>query len=162
MLQSVRDVMYKSRIYPGSDSSPRDSGSESTPLLSSESRTSPEPVIFDDSETSDLDPSPAGSSLMYGSVDTTASYNTILTVPKRSPPIQRSELFVSTMANSPCIVNLDREKNYESCNVNLTKTNENSKKMHELDFNPGLLTFQSDVQIPCKDLKPKQSSLVTM
>ncbi|KAL6262623.1 hypothetical protein P5V15_005416 [Pogonomyrmex californicus] len=99
---------------------------------------------------------------MYGSVDTTASYNTILTVPKRSPPIQGSELFVSTMANSPCIVNLDREKNYESCNVNLTKTNENSKKTHELDFNPGLLTFQSDVQIPCKDLKPKQSSLVTI
>jgi len=57
--------MYKSRVYPDSDSSlARDSGSESTPLLSSESRTSPEPAIFGDSETSDLDPSPAGYSFM--------------------------------------------------------------------------------------------------
>lgn len=46
--------MYKSRNYR-EETSPRDSGSESTPLLSSEPRTSPEPVIFDDTETSDLD-----------------------------------------------------------------------------------------------------------
>ncbi|XP_011693231.1 PREDICTED: sodium-coupled neutral amino acid transporter 9-like isoform X2 [Wasmannia auropunctata] len=156
--------MYKSRVYPGSDSSlTRDSGSESTPLLSSESRTSPE-LIFGDSETSDLDPSPAGSSLIYGSVDT-ASYNTILATPKRPfPSVRDSELFVSTMANPPCIVDFDHEKNYER-NVDLTLTNENSnaKKTHEIDFKPGPLQFQSDiVQTTCKDFKPKQSSLVTI
>ncbi|XP_018364084.1 PREDICTED: sodium-coupled neutral amino acid transporter 9-like [Trachymyrmex cornetzi] len=152
--------MYKIRVYPGSDSSlTRDSGSESTPLLSSESRTSPELVIFDDSDTSDLDPSPTNCSLIYGSID--SSYNTILTTPKR--PIsstKNSELFVSTMANSPCTVS---EKNCEPCNVDLTLMNENSntKKAHEIDFVP--LQFQPDIiQASCKDLKPKQSSLVTI
>ncbi|KYM93691.1 PREDICTED: sodium-coupled neutral amino acid transporter 9-like [Cyphomyrmex costatus] len=154
--------MYKIRVYPGSDSSlTRDSGSESTPLLSSESRTSPEPVIFDDSETSDLDPSPAGCSLIYGSIDST--YNTILATPKRPiPSTKNSELFISAMANSPCTVS---ENNYEPRNVDLTLTNEssNAKKAHEIDFIPGSLQFQPDiVQASCKDLKPKQSSLVTI
>lgn len=44
---------------------PRDSGSESTPLLSSDSRTSLEPAIFDVSETSDLDLSPTAYSFKY-------------------------------------------------------------------------------------------------
>ncbi|XP_012062936.1 PREDICTED: sodium-coupled neutral amino acid transporter 9-like [Atta cephalotes] len=154
--------MYKIRVYPGSDSSlTRDSGSESTPLLSSESRTSPELVIFDDSDTSDLDPSPASCSLIYGSID--SSYNTILATPKRPiPSTKNSELFISTMANSPCTVS---EKNYEPRNVNLTLMNENSntKKVHEIDFVPGPLQFQPDIiQASCKDLKPKQSSLVTI
>ncbi|XP_071626561.1 neutral amino acid transporter 9 isoform X1 [Temnothorax longispinosus] len=164
ILLSFRDIMYKSRIYPGSDSSlTRDSGSESTPLLSSESRTSPEPAIFGDSETSDLDPSPAGCSFIYGSVDT-ASYNTILALPKRPFSSTRdSELFVSTMASPLCIVNLDYERNYESHNVDLTNENSNAKKAHEIDFNPGSLQFQPDiVQAACKDLEPKQNSLVTI
>ncbi|EGI65050.1 PREDICTED: putative sodium-coupled neutral amino acid transporter 9 isoform X1 [Acromyrmex echinatior] len=154
--------MYKIRVYPGSDSSlTRDSGSESTPLLSSDSRTSPELVIFDDSDTSDLDPSPASCSLIYGSID--SSYNTILATPKRSiSSTKNSELFVSTMANSPCTIS---EKNYEPRNIDLTLMNENSntKKAHEIDFVPGPLQFQPDIiQTSCKDLKPKQSSLVTI
>ncbi|KYN38046.1 Putative amino acid permease F13H10.3 [Trachymyrmex septentrionalis] len=153
--------MYKIRVYPGSDSSlTRDSGSESTPLLSSESRTSPELVIFDDSDTSDLDPSPASCSLIYGSID--SSYNTILATPKRPiSSMKNSELFVSTMANSFCTVS---EKNYELRNVDLTlNENSNTKKAHEIDFVPGPLQFQPDIiQTSCKDLKPKQSSLVTI
>jgi len=54
-------IMY---IYRHNDT-PRDSGSESTPLLSSDSRTSLEPTMFDVSETSDLDLSPAGHSFTY-------------------------------------------------------------------------------------------------
>ncbi|XP_039315042.1 sodium-coupled neutral amino acid transporter 9 isoform X2 [Solenopsis invicta] len=158
--------MYKSRVYPGSDSSlTRDSGSESTPLLSSESRTSPEPTIFDNSETSDLDyPSPAGCPIIYGSVDN-AGYKTILAVPKKSFSSKLDkELLVSTMVTPSCIVNFDHGKNYEPCNVDLILTNENfNAKTHEIDFKPGPLPFQSEmVQASCKDLKPKQSSLVTI
>lgn len=163
--------MYKSRVYPGSDSSlTRDSGSESTPLLSSESRTSPEPVIFGDSETSDLDLSPAGCSVIYGSVDT-VNYNTILGLSPKRPfsSVRDSELFVSTMANPPCLVNLSHEINYDPHNVDLVLAKENSyaKKAHEIDFKSELLQpelFQSDVvQAKCKEtLKPKQSSLVTI
>ena len=41
--------------------------------------------------------------------------------------------------------------------------NSNTKKVHEIDFVPGPLKFQPDIiQASCKDLKPKQSSLVTM
>lgn len=57
--------MYASCIHPKSDTSPQNSGSESTPLISSESRTSLEPTLFDDSETTDLDLNSAGCSLKY-------------------------------------------------------------------------------------------------
>lgn len=57
--------MYKSHIYQSNEIPPRDSESESTPLLSSGSHTSLEPIIlFGDSETSDLDPSPVGYSIL--------------------------------------------------------------------------------------------------
>ncbi|XP_072759695.1 neutral amino acid transporter 9 [Anoplolepis gracilipes] len=159
--------MYKSRNYRGgSDTSPRDSGSESTPFLSSESRTSLElSTISDDLETSDLDLSPAGCSIKYGSIDA-ASYSTTLTaVPKRPPPLtHNNELYLSAAAHSPCIVNLVHEKNYEARNIDLILTNENvdSKKAYGIDFTPGS-QFQSDMVLAtCKDLKPKQSSLVTI
>ncbi|XP_011864937.1 PREDICTED: sodium-coupled neutral amino acid transporter 9-like [Vollenhovia emeryi] len=156
--------MYKSRVYPGSDSSlTRDSGSESTPLISSESRTSPEPAIFGDSETSDLDPSPASCSFIYGSVDS-AGYNTTLALPKRPVSSKRnSESFVPAMASPPCIVNLDHEKKYEPRNVDLTNESSNARKTHELDFKSGSPQFQPDiVQATCKDFKSKQNSLVTI
>ncbi|XP_029670902.1 sodium-coupled neutral amino acid transporter 9-like isoform X2 [Formica exsecta] len=158
--------MYKSRIYRGgSDTSPRDSGSESTPFLSSESRTSLElSTISDDLDTSDLDPSPAGCSFKYGSIDA-ASYSTTLTaVPKRPPPLTRNELYLSAAAHSPCIVNLVHEKNYEPCNIDLVLTNENvdPKKAYGIDFTRGS-QFQPDmVHASYKDLKPKQNSLVTI
>ncbi|GAB1869404.1 Putative amino acid permease F13H10.3 [Camponotus japonicus] len=158
--------MYKSRVYrSGSDTSPRDSGSESTPILSSESRTSLElSAISDDLETSDSNLSPAGCSLKYGSIDA-ASYSTTLTaVPKRSPPLTRNnELYLSAAAHSPCIVNFVHEKNHEARNIDLVLTNENiDKKAYGIDF-PSGSQFQSDMMdISCKDLKPKQSSLVTI
>jgi len=62
--------MYKSDIYRHNDNASRDSGSESAPLLSSESRTSLEPAAFNDvTETSDLDLSSAGCSLKYASFE---------------------------------------------------------------------------------------------
>ncbi|XP_028048077.1 sodium-coupled neutral amino acid transporter 9 isoform X2 [Monomorium pharaonis] len=162
--QGFRDIMFKSRVYPGSDSSlTPDSGSESTPLLSSESCTSPEPAIFGDSETSDLDPSPIHCSYIYGSVDS-ASFKTILTVPNKSfSSTCGSELFVSTMVTSPCIVNLDHEKNYQPRSVDLIITNEGSNaKTKMYDHKPGPLEFPPDItQTPCKDDK-KQNSLVTI
>lgn len=42
-----------------------DSGSESAPLLSSESHASGESAIFQDSETSDLDSAPTNARLKY-------------------------------------------------------------------------------------------------
>jgi len=62
--------MYKPDIYRYNDSASRDSGSESAPLLSSESRTSLEPAAFNDlTETSDLDLSSTGCSLKYVSFE---------------------------------------------------------------------------------------------
>ncbi|KAL6445727.1 hypothetical protein ACFW04_000891 [Cataglyphis niger] len=158
--------MYKSRIYRGgSDTSPRDSGSESTPFLSSESRTSLELSTISDDLDSDLDPNPAGCSFKYGSIDA-ASYSTTLTaVPKRPPPLTlNNELYLSAAAHSPCIVNLVHEKNYEARNIDLILTNENvdPKKSYGIDFTRGS-QFQPDmVNASCKDLKPQQSSLVTI
>lgn len=61
--------MYKPGIYRNGDALSRDSGSESAPLLSSESRASSEPTTFDDfTETSDLDLSSAGCSFKYVTV----------------------------------------------------------------------------------------------
>lgn len=58
--------MFKSDIFRDSDTPSRDSESESTPLLSSGSRTSLEAtILFDDSEISELDESPGGQSLKY-------------------------------------------------------------------------------------------------
>ncbi|KAL0129517.1 hypothetical protein PUN28_001644 [Cardiocondyla obscurior] len=65
------------------------------------------------------------------------------------------------MANPPCIVN--HERNYQTCNIDLTNENSIATKAHEIDYKSGPLQFQSDiVQAACKDLKPKQSSLVTI
>ncbi|XP_050449561.1 sodium-coupled neutral amino acid transporter 9-like [Cataglyphis hispanica] len=158
--------MYKSRIYRGgSDTSPRDSGSESTPFLSSESRTSLELSTISDDLDSDLDPNPAGCSFKYGSIDTTSYSTTLTAVPKRPPPLTlNNELYLSAAAHSPCNVNLIHEKNYEARNIDLILTNENvdPKKSYGIDFTRGS-QFQPDmVNASCKDLKLKQSSLVTI
>ncbi|XP_070154549.1 neutral amino acid transporter 9 isoform X2 [Polyergus mexicanus] len=100
----------------------------------------------------------------YGSIDA-ASYSTTLTaVPKRPPRLTRNELYLSAAAHSPCIVNLVHEKNYEPYNIDLVLTNENvdPKKAYRIDFTRGS-QFQPDmVHTSYKDLKPKQSSLVTI
>lgn len=166
--------MYKAHISRRSETPSRDSGSESTPLLSSESRTSLEPVIlFDDSETSDLDPNLGGRFHKYGSVGA-ADRNTILTtIPKRLLPLMRdNELCISTMTNPPR--NLVK-KNYDTYNVDLISMNEKpdandyatARDALGGDFNKtGPVQFQSDVtrghSASCKDTKSKQSSLVTI
>nr|XP_012224347.1 PREDICTED: sodium-coupled neutral amino acid transporter 9-like isoform X1 [Linepithema humile]XP_012224348.1 PREDICTED: sodium-coupled neutral amino acid transporter 9-like isoform X1 [Linepithema humile] len=149
-------------IYRDNDT-PRDSGSESTPLLSSDSRTSLEPAIFDVSETSDLDLSPTAYSFKYGSLDAGSYGTTITTIPKRPPPLmQDNELLISPTARSPCIVN-HHENNYEILCENPDAMNYAPvKKTNEIDYKAGSLRFQRDTQTSHKDLKSKQSSLVTV
>ncbi|XP_032684606.1 sodium-coupled neutral amino acid transporter 9-like [Odontomachus brunneus] len=157
--------MYKSHIYRSSETPPRDSESESTPLLSSRSRTSLEPVVlFGDSETSNLVPSLANDSFQYGSADTVNNSAILTVIPKSPPPLMlNNELFVST-ADPLC--NLGHEKNYETYNIDSILMSEKPDVNNYAlggDLKAGSLQFQPDiVPVTCKDFKPKQSSLVTI
>ncbi|EFN83619.1 Putative amino acid permease F13H10.3 [Harpegnathos saltator] len=156
--------MYKSHIYRSSETPPPDSESENAPLLSSESHTSLEPaVLFGDSETSDFDPSPTGCSFKYGSVDA-ASNSTILTAIPKKPLPSNNKLFVCAAEDLLC--NLSRENNYDRYNIDLVLVDEKPDVNDYIlggDLKTGSLQFQSNI-VPAsrKDLRPKQSSLVTI
>ncbi|XP_020289765.1 sodium-coupled neutral amino acid transporter 9-like [Pseudomyrmex gracilis] len=163
--------MYKSRNYREENSS-RDSGSESTPLLSSEPRTSPEPVIFgDDTETSDLDLS-RNHSLKYRNIDANGYGTTVVTSVLKRPPLltRDNELLVPAAANPPCTVNLVHEKkNYDPRGIDLirinnvldAKRNYAREKLREANLLGNSSHIQQDARISGKDC-PKQSSLVTI
>ncbi|XP_024941981.1 sodium-coupled neutral amino acid transporter 9 [Cephus cinctus] len=155
----------------GEMSPEQDSGSESAPLLSSGSHTSIGPVMFPDSETSDLDSSPTGESSRYGSVGA-ASFNSVVTViPKRLPPlIQDKTLVMSTPVIVPSPLPYEREGCYEIHNTDLLLRDgrfipDQDCPVKDLTGNYYAGTFsmmQNANPLQYKDLIPKQSSLVTI
>ncbi|OAD59214.1 hypothetical protein WN48_09480 [Eufriesea mexicana] len=117
-----------------------DSGSESAPLLSSGSHTSAEHVIFQDSETSDLDYTPKNSFFKYGSLETCSLHSNITIVPKRPPPLNEDHSLITPLVlNASSSLNVTQDKCYEIHNTDL-----------------------ETIETTCKDIKSKQSSLVTM
>ncbi|CAK9824403.1 Sodium-coupled neutral amino acid transporter 9 homolog [Anthophora retusa] len=117
-----------------------DSGSESAPLLSSGSHTSVEPDIFQDSETSDLDYTPTHSYFKYGSVESCSKYSNITVIPKRPPPLSEDHTLVTPIVlNTSPTLSVTQDRCYEIHNTDLETT-----------------------EVTCKDIKSKQSSLVTI
>ncbi|XP_017794749.1 PREDICTED: sodium-coupled neutral amino acid transporter 9-like [Habropoda laboriosa] len=117
-----------------------DSGSESAHLLSSGSHTSVEPGIFQDSETSDLDYTPTHSYFKYGSVETCRLNSNITVIPKRPPPLTEDHTLVTPVVlNTSSTLSVTQDRCYEIHNTDLEAT-----------------------EATCKDIKLKQSSLVTI
>ncbi|XP_076174176.1 neutral amino acid transporter 9 [Ptiloglossa arizonensis] len=149
-----------------------DSGSESTPLISSESHTSIESVIFQDSEMSDLDCTPTNTHFKYGSVETGSVNSTATVIPKRPPPLTEDHTLVMPLSlNTSCSLNVTQDRCYEIHNTDLLFNNEkyesNGKQSLLNDFTSQFLSQsysleQETTYMACKDAKPKQSSLVTV
>ncbi|XP_624412.2 sodium-coupled neutral amino acid transporter 9 homolog isoform X1 [Apis mellifera] len=115
-----------------------DSGSESAPLISSGSHISVEPVIFQDSETSDLEYIPTNSYFKYGSLETCNLHSNITIIPKKSVT-ENHTLVTSLTLNTCSSLNVIQDRCYEIHNTDL-----------------------EIVEDTCKDIKSKQSSLVTI
>ncbi|XP_043601509.1 sodium-coupled neutral amino acid transporter 9-like isoform X3 [Bombus pyrosoma] len=117
-----------------------DSGSESAPLFSSGSHTSIEPSIFQDSETTDLDCTPTNSYFKYGSLESCSHHSNITVVPKRPPPLAENHTLVTPLVlNTSSSLNVRQGRCYEIHNTDLEAE-----------------------EATCKDIKSKQSSLVTI
>ncbi|XP_043266018.1 sodium-coupled neutral amino acid transporter 9-like isoform X1 [Colletes gigas] len=149
------------------------SESESTPLLSSESHTSVESVLFQDSETSDLDCTPSNTYLnvfyRYGSLEAGSVNSNATVIPKRPPPlIQDHALVIPLSLNTSCPLNVTQDRCYEIHNTDLIFSNEkyesNNKQSLLNDFTSKFLSrsYSLEEENTCKDTKPKQSSLVTV
>ncbi|XP_054014343.1 neutral amino acid transporter 9-like isoform X1 [Hylaeus anthracinus] len=146
-----------------------DSGSESTPLLSSESQASTDSVIFQDSETSDLECTPTNTYFNYGSVETCSIKSTGTVIPKRPPPLAQDHALVIPLSlNTSCPLNVTQDRCYEIHNTDMIFNNEkyesNSKQSILNDFTSKFLSQSCllEQEAVCNDIKPKQSSLVTV
>ncbi|XP_043508062.1 sodium-coupled neutral amino acid transporter 9 homolog isoform X1 [Frieseomelitta varia] len=119
-----------------------DSGSESAPLFSSGSHTSIEPIIFQNSETSDLDSTSMNSYFKYGSLGSCSQHSNVIQVPKRPPPLADDHTLVTPLIlNTSSFLNVTQDRCYEIHNTDLETVE----------------TVET-----CKDVKSKQSSLVTI
>ena len=99
-----------------------DSGSESAPLLSSESHASGESAIFQDSETSDLDSAPTNAHLKYGSVETSSISSTATVIPKRSPPLTQDHALIPPLSlNTSRSLNVTQDRCYEIRKTDLVR-----------------------------------------
>ncbi|XP_048509761.1 sodium-coupled neutral amino acid transporter 9-like isoform X3 [Athalia rosae] len=157
----------------GRGSPSQDSGSESAPLLNSGSYTSIWPMIFHDSETSDLDSSPTAGSPRYGSAGT--SSQTSVTNLSRKLPIlaQSSPLLTSNTMNMPSPPLYLQEGYYQIHNSlsDLLSEDTSYKKSTPQTtvtevargFLPGPLPLIQEPQpISSKDNRRTQSSLITV
>ena len=149
-----------------------DSGSESAPLLSSESLASGESAIFQDSETSDLDSAPTNAHLKYGSVETSSISSTATVIPKRSPPLTQDHALIPPLSlNTSRSLNVTQDRCYEIRKTDLAfndgKYEENTKPSLLNDFTSKYLHLSNSLEQETassgyRDGKPKQSSLVTV
>ncbi|XP_076650419.1 sodium-coupled neutral amino acid transporter 9 homolog [Halictus rubicundus] len=144
-----------------------DSGSESAPLLSSESPTSVESTIFNDSETSDFECTPTNTYFKYGSLEACSVNSTVNVIPKRPPPLIQEHTSVISLSKS-CPLNVTQDTCYEIHNTDLIFNNEkyeaNSRQSLLNDFTSKYLSQsleQETTHRTCEE-KPKQSSLVTV
>nr|XP_031842690.1 sodium-coupled neutral amino acid transporter 9-like [Nomia melanderi]XP_031842691.1 sodium-coupled neutral amino acid transporter 9-like [Nomia melanderi] len=147
-----------------------DSGSESAPLLSSESHASAEFTIFNDSETSDFECTPTNTYFKYGSMEVCSFNSTVNVIPKRPPPLAQEPTLVMSL-NKACPLNVTQDRCYEIHNTDLIFSNEkgesNSKRSLLNNFTSEYLSRscsleQETTRGACKETKPKQSSLVTV
>ncbi|XP_043486526.1 sodium-coupled neutral amino acid transporter 9-like isoform X1 [Polistes fuscatus] len=138
-----------------------DSGSESTPLLSSDSHGSHGSVIFQNSETSDFE-------YKYGTIEAGSLNSTATVLPRRLPPLLQDN--TSTLTNICQSLTFIEEKHYGVHNYDLTR-NEKYEESNEQPLtkeyikeylSTDLTIRQEDTEILNKDIKPKQSSLVTI
>ncbi|OXU28233.1 hypothetical protein TSAR_009644 [Trichomalopsis sarcophagae] len=150
----------------------RDSGSESAPLLSSgcSHASQDQPIImFQDSETSDLDSSTAGNSSRFGSTGGGINnYNSISNLlPKRLPPLVNER--VPPSLNASLHADIERDKCYEIRNADLLLEDDpfdlmegRTEKGLLSDFFTQSLPMQGNIGDTTEEIKPKQSSLVTI
>ncbi|XP_076382643.1 neutral amino acid transporter 9 [Megalopta genalis] len=144
-----------------------DSGSESAPLLSSESHTSIESTIFNDSETSDFECTPTSTYFKYGSLEACNVNSPVTVVPKRPPPITQKHTAIILLTNS-CPLNVTQHRCYDIHNTDLIFNNDTcestGKKSLLNDFTSRYLSpslEQESTRNTCEE-KSKQSSLVTV
>ncbi|CAL7937836.1 unnamed protein product [Xylocopa violacea] len=117
-----------------------ESESESAPLISSESHTSVEPVIFQDSETSDSEYTTTNNYFKYGSLEVCSLHSNITVIPKRPPPLTEGRVIVAPpVLRTSSSLNVTQDRCYEIHNSNLAST-----------------------EPLCKDRKSKQNSVVTI
>ncbi|XP_043678253.1 sodium-coupled neutral amino acid transporter 9-like isoform X1 [Vespula pensylvanica] len=150
--------MYMSTDHWKDRNTHHDSGSESTPLLSSDSHCSHGSVIFQNSETSDLE-------FKYESIEAGSLNSTATVLPKRLSSVLQDN---TSTANIYCP--FTEEKCYGIHDCSLIK-NKNYDKSYEQslskEFNREYLSSnftirQESIEISDKDIRPKQSSLVTI
>ncbi|XP_078033513.1 neutral amino acid transporter 9 [Augochlora pura] len=144
-----------------------DSGSESAPLLSSESHTSVESTIFNDSETSDFECTPTNTYFKYGSLEVSDVNSPVTVIPKRHPPISQNLTAVTLLINS-CSLNVTQDRCYDIHNADLIFNNGTCEPTGKESM---LNNFRSKYLSPsleeettrnaCEE-KSKQSSLVTV
>ncbi|XP_046629960.1 sodium-coupled neutral amino acid transporter 9-like [Neodiprion virginianus] len=172
-----RQGMYERkprRAWSVSDTSPpQDSGSESAPLLSSGTHMSFSPMIFHDSDTSDLDFSPIADSPRYGSA-ATSNFNSMAILPRRVPLLAHdSPLITSHQTNISPPPPYSREGYYQIHNSlsdlviddSICKDGGTRPIIKEVGrgFLPGPLPLiQDPPPITSKSTKRTQSSLVTI
>ncbi|XP_043486528.1 sodium-coupled neutral amino acid transporter 9 homolog isoform X2 [Polistes fuscatus] len=132
-----------------------DSGSESTPLLSSDSHGSHGSVIFQNSETSDFE-------YKYGTIEAGSLNSTATVLPRRLPPLLQDN--TSTLTNICQSLTFIEEKHYGTRNEKYEESNEQplTKEYIKEYLSTDLTIRQEDTEILNKDIKPKQSSLVTI
>ncbi|XP_076241913.1 sodium-coupled neutral amino acid transporter 9 homolog isoform X1 [Calliopsis andreniformis] len=150
----------------------RDSGSESAPLLSSESHTSMDFAIFPDSETSDLESTSTNKYFKYGSLEASSFSSTVTVIPKRPPPLSQDHVLVTPLSlSTSCPLNVTQDSCYEIHNTDLIFHSEiyeaNNRQYVLNDFASKYLSEsyslkQETISSTCKDTKSKQSSLVTV
>ncbi|XP_066581577.1 neutral amino acid transporter 9-like [Prorops nasuta] len=168
MFKSSSDHWYGSSTCPTS----QDSGSESTPLISSESYASSEQIMFHNSDTSDVESAQQDNSPRYGSVEAASYSSTATVLPRRFPPLL-SDRIITTTNNLTSPLRFPSEKYYEINNMDLymlssQKLDNHNNKQHTVKdigggFLPGSLAISPEiVQIQQKEPISKQSSLVTV
>ncbi|XP_076301247.1 uncharacterized protein LOC143219197 isoform X4 [Lasioglossum baleicum] len=163
--KSIKCAMYKPNDW--NVSMQHDSGSESAPLLSSESRISVESTIFNDSEISDFECTPANTYFKYGSLQVCSVNSTVNVIPKRPPPFTQEHASVISLTKS-CPLNVTQDRCYEIHNTDLVFNNEKCKANGRQSLLNNLTTKhlsesleQETTHSACEE-KPKQSSLVTV
>lgn len=149
-----------------------DSGSESAPLLSSGSHVSIEPIMFQDSETSDLDMNLSNSCSRYGSVENNSCRSNKTVLPKRQPPllIDNELISPSTFGHTPTLAVMQNSC-YEIRNTHLVLDNDKygpassqplisqiSKQLMWDNYS----AEEDTVKVSNRDDKSKQGSLVTV
>ncbi|XP_076758645.1 neutral amino acid transporter 9 [Xylocopa sonorina] len=129
----------KFNMYKSKNNWKHESESESAPLISSESHTSVESVIFQDSETSDSEYATTNNCFRYGSLEVCSLHSNVTVIPKRPPPLTEGHTIVASLALRTSSLNVTQDRCYEIHNPNLAST-----------------------EPLCKDRKSKQNSLVTI